>query len=52
MLVEFEQNRVVDPNYTNYTKFWTFWQKLVNHFWQNVDAILEDFSVTETIVWW
>ena len=24
--------------------------KMVNHFWQNVDAILEDVSVTETIV--
>ena len=35
----------------NYTKFWAFWQKMVNHFWQSVDAILEDVSVTETIVW-
>ena len=25
---------------------------MVNHFWQSVDAILEDFSVTETIVWY
>ena len=24
---------------------------MVNHFWQSVDAILEDISVTETIVW-
>ena len=24
---------------------------MVNHFWQSVDAILEDVSVTETIVW-
>ena len=24
---------------------------MVNNFWQSVDAILEDFSVTETIVW-
>ena len=24
---------------------------MVNHFSQNVDAILEDISVTETIVW-
>ena len=25
---------------------------MVNHFWQSVDAILEDVPVTETIVWW
>ena len=25
---------------------------MVNHFWQSVDAILEDVSVTETIVWY
>ena len=24
---------------------------MVNHFWQSVDAILDDVSVTETIVW-
>ena len=36
------------PNNTN---FWAFWQKMVNHFWQSVNAILEDVSVTETIVW-
>ena len=24
---------------------------MVNHFWQSVDAILEDVYVTETIVW-
>ena len=51
----------------NYTKFWAFWQKkqktktktnkqtkkkvIYNHFWQRVDAILEDFSVAEIIVW-
>ena len=35
----------------NYTKYWAFWQKMVNHFWQNVDTFLEDVSVTETIVW-
>ena len=33
----------------NYTKI--FWQKMVNNFWQSVDAILKDVSVTETIVW-
>ena len=35
----------------NYTKFGAFWQKMVNNFWQSVDAILEDVSVTETVVW-
>ena len=24
---------------------------MVNHFWQSVDAILDDVRVTETIVW-
>ena len=24
---------------------------MVNHFWQSVDAILEEVYVTETIVW-
>ena len=24
---------------------------MVNHFWQSVDAILEDVSVTEIIIW-
>ena len=47
MLVKFEQNLMV----------WTilniehFEKKTVNHFWQSVDAILEDVSVTETIFW-
>ena len=35
----------------NYTKFCAFSQKMVNHFCQSVDAILEDVSMTETIVW-
>ena len=35
----------------NYAKCWAFWRKMVNHFWQSVDAILEDVSVTKTIVW-
>ena len=26
-------------------------KKRVNHFWQSVDAILEDVSMTDTIVW-
>ena len=38
----------------NYTKFWAFWQEKTgffkNHFWQSVDAILEDVSVAEKIV--
>ena len=36
---------------------WAFWQEKKTklgqfkiHFWQNVDAILEDISVAETIV--
>ena len=43
MLVKF------DPNYT---KVGAFWQKtgFYNHFWQRVDAILEDVSVAEIIV--
>ena len=51
MLVKFEQNHMVRTNSydPNFTKFWAFWQKVVNHFWQSVDAILEDVSVTETI---
>ena len=34
----------------NYREFWAFWHKMVNRFWQSVDAIMEDVSVTETIV--
>ena len=36
----------------NYTKFWAFLQKadfFYKHFWQSVDAILEDVSVADTI---
>ena len=29
---------------TKYSKFWAFWQKMVNHFWESVDAILENVS--------
>ena len=47
MLVKFEQNLLV----RTIQFFVLFWQKMVNHFWQNVDAILEDVTVTETIVW-
>ena len=33
-------------------KILSFLTEMVNHFWQSVDAILEDVSVTETIIWW
>ena len=52
MLVEFEQNRIV---WTIQNFDSAFWQKMVNHFWQSVDAILEDvyhIYVTETITVW
>ena len=39
--------KLYDPNST---KFRASWQKMVNHFWKSVDAILEVVSVTETIV--
>ena len=47
MLGKFEQNRMVQIM----QNFVPFWQKMVNIFWQSVDAILEDVSVTKTIVW-
>ena len=47
MLVKFEQNRTVRTT----QNFEFFWQEIVNHFWQSVDAILEEVSVTETIAW-
>ena len=47
MLGKFEQNRMVQIM----QNFVPFRQKMVNIFWQSVDAILEDVSVTETIVW-
>ena len=47
MLVKFEQNRIV----RTIQFFLAFWQKIVSHFWQSVDAILEDVYVTETIIW-
>ena len=46
MLVTFEQNRMV----RTIQNFVLFDKKMVNNFWQSVDAILEDVSVTETIV--
>ena len=46
MLVEFEQNCMVQTIQI----FELFNKKMFNHFWQSVDTILEDVSVTETIV--
>ena len=47
MVVKFEQNRMVRTK----SNFDLFEKKKVNHIWQSVDAILEDVSVAETIVW-
>ena len=46
MLVKFEQNRMVwtIQNFEIFDKNWLI------IFWQSVDALLEDVSVTETIV--
>ena len=49
MLGRLEQNRMVQI-IQNFEIFDTQ-KKMVNHFWQSVDAILEDVSVTEIIVW-
>ena len=48
MLVKFEQNGMVQTT----RNFELFDKNRVskNHFWQGVDAILEDISVAETIV--
>ena len=48
MLMKFEQNRMVQiiQNLELFDK-----NKIVNYFWQSVDAILEGVSVTETILW-
>ena len=48
MLVEFEQNRMVQTtrNFELFDKNRVFY----NHFWQRVDAILEDIYVAEIIV--
>ena len=35
----------------NYIKFGSSWQKMINHFWESVDATLENVSVNETITW-
>ena len=47
MLVKFEQSRMVQT-----IQILCFWQKIINNFWQSIDAILEDVSVTETIIVW
>ena len=31
---------------TKYTKFWAFWQKMVNRFWKSVDTILKEVPMT------
>ena len=36
---------------TKYTKFLAFRQKIVNHLSESVDAILEEVSMKQTIVW-
>ena len=53
MLLKFEQNRMVQTtqNFELFDKkslFFFFF--FFNHFWQRVDAILEDVSVAEKIV--
>ena len=47
MLLKHEQNRMVQ----SIQILELFDKKMVNHFWQSVDSILEDVSVTETINW-
>ena len=47
MLVQFEQNRMV----RTVQNFELFDKKWLTIFWQCVDAILKDVSVTEIIVW-
>ena len=49
MLVKFEQRRMVQTT----RNFEHFDEKpgFLNHFWQSVEAILENVSVAETIVY-
>ena len=49
MMVKFEQNLMVRT--IKILSFLTKKKKKVHHFWQSVDAILDDVSVTATIVW-
>ena len=53
MLVKFEQNCMVQTihNFDLFDKKKKKKKKRVNHFWQSVDAILEEVSMTDTIVW-
>ena len=55
MLVKYDQNCMVQTvqSFDFFDKKWLtiFYQKMVNHFWKRIDAILENVSVTETIVW-
>ena len=47
MLVKYEK-KSYGPKHK---KCCDFLQKMVYNFWQSIDAILEDVSATETIVW-
>ena len=51
MLEKFEQNHMVQAikNFELFNKKKTKKKKTVNHFWQSVDAILQDVSVTEQL---
>ena len=49
MLVKFEKNRMVQTT-RNFEFYWQKKKVFYNHFWQRVDAILEDVSVAEIIV--
>ena len=49
MLVKFEQNCMVQTT-RNFELFNKNFQIFYNHFWQRVDASLEDVSVAEIIV--
>ena len=50
MLVKFEQNRrPLWSKLHEILSFLTKYQVFNNHFWQRVDAILEDVSVAEII---
>ena len=49
MLVKFEQNCMVQTIH-EILSFLTEYRVFKKHFWQSVDAILEDISVAETIV--
>ena len=48
MLVKFEQNCLVQT--TQNVELFDKKRGFLNHFWQSVNAILEDVSVAETIV--